>query len=283
MNDDFLYKSRPPVRKAFADSLSQRLQMLDTHPHTQPTGAMMKSTAIQSGAWRFALPTLILLTALACAFAFSEPVRAKTLELIRGIAGFSVEERSESPLQPFDPIETSPTQAYPVTSPGGIPASPTPVQPTVYPVPTVPVTSMIQNPPFPFGLPAWVPDGYLLDESAGMATSNDWVLLAWKNPDLSEIELLVEREYSGTNIPSGQNASEEIKINGKPALLIRGFWDENHQWDPRRGISLDWEKEGRHYRLNYTERGMARHEIIPIQGDMGKIIEELIKMAESVP
>jgi len=288
MNDDFLYKNRPPVRKAFEDSLSQRLQTLDVTQHYQQKGAIpmkMKHTIMQGNAWKFALPTLILLSTLAFVFAFSEPVRAKTLEFIREIAGFTVEERSASPLKVLDQDETSPTQTIvlnPVTAPDTILPAPTKVEPTVYTIPTVSVTDLIKNPPFQFGLPTWAPDGYTLDESAGIATSSNWVSLVWNHPNQSEIELLIESEYSGYSIPAGENSSEEIKINGAPALLIRGFWDAQHQWDPKRGISLDWEKDGQHYRLNYSERGTAHHEIVPIKGDMDKIIEELVKMAESI-
>lgn len=287
MNDDFLYESRPPVRKEFADGLSQRLQTLDINQPMQQKGAIpMIRTGLQGGVWKFALSTLILLTAFAFTLALSEPIRARTLELIREIAGFRVEERSESPIKSLDQNETSPTQAAvidSVTDPGGVSTSPMKVEPTVYIIPTVPVTDMIKNLPFQFGLPTWVPNGYILDESVGIATSNNWVSLVWNHPNLSEIELLIEREYSGYNIPAGVNSSEEIHINGAPALLIQGFWDADHQWDPKRGISLDWQKEGHHYRLNYTERGTAHNEIIPIKGEMKKIIEELVKMAESVP
>jgi len=288
MNDDFLYKCRLPVRKAFADSLSQRLQTLDANQHFQQKGAIpmkMKHTVMKTSVWKFALATFILLTALAFTFAFSEPVRAKTLEFIREIAGFSVEERSESPMKALDQNETTPTQVAainPITDPGSTMPSLTQVEPTVYTIPTVSVTDLIKNPPFQFDLPTWVPDGYILNESAGIAISKNWVSLVWSDTNIREIELLIEREYSGYSIPAGENSSEEIKINGAPALLIRGFWDAQHQWDPKRGISLDWEKDGHHYRLNYSERGTAHHEIVPIKGDMDKIIEELVKIAESI-
>lgn len=287
MNDDFMYKSRPPVRKAFADNLYQRLQTLDTNQHMQQKGAIpMKHTGLQGGVWKLALAPLILLTVFAFTFALSETVRAKTLEIIREIAGFRVDERSESPIKSLEQNETSPTQAAvvdSVTDLGGVLTPTLKVEPTVSIIPTVPVTDMIKNPPFQFSLPTWVPDGYILDESAGIATSNNWVSLVWNHPNLSEIELLVEREYSGYNIPAGENSSKEIHINGAPALLIQGFWNADHQWDPKRGVSLGWQKNGRHYRLNYFERGTAHHEIVPIKGDMMKIIEELVKMAESVP
>ena len=283
MNDDFLYKSRPPVRKTFADSLYRRLQTLDTNQ--QKGDITMKHTGKQGGVWKFALPILTLLTTFAFAFAFSESVRAMTLEFVREIAGFTVEERSESPLKTLDQNETTHTQAVvinPETDPGSVLPSTPKGEPTVYTVPTVPVTDMIKNPPFQFGLPTWVPDGYILDESAGIATSNNWVSLVWNNPNLSEIELLIEREYTGYNIPAGENSSEEILINGTPALLIQGFWDTDHQWDPKRGVSLDWQKDGHHYRLNYTERETAHHEIVPIKGNIEKIIEALVKIAESI-
>jgi hypothetical protein len=94
--------------------------------------------------------------------------------------------------------------------------------------------------------------------------------------------MLVEREYTGYNIPAGENSSEEIKINGQPALLVRGFWHAQ-QWDPRRGIAIGWSKDGHFYRLTYYEREPSHNEIVPIEGDMEAKIAVLVRMAESVP
>jgi hypothetical protein len=287
MNDDFLYASRPPVRKAFADSLRQRLITIETKPIFEQKGVVsMKATFLHGSRWKFALPTLILLTAAVLVFAVSEPVRAKTMEFIRVVAGFNVEERSESPLKDLEQNEVSPAQTNTDAQaiiPDNASLAPTVAEPTVYAVLTSPIDELLQDPPFQFSFPTWAPDGFILDETAGIAGSSNWVFFVWNNSDQREIELLIERDYTGYTIPAGENSSEEITINGIPALLINGWWDAQHQWDAKRGISLDWEMNDRHYHLNYTERGPAHNEIVPIQGDMDTITEELLKMAESIP
>jgi len=267
MNDEFLYKNRPPVRKAFAVDLRQRLMTLETTPGGRVKGVnRMNPTTSHASVWRVALPALVMLSVLGSLFAFSEPVRAKTLEFIRVIAGFFVEEGSESPLAAL-PQDVTPAAQMTETSTAAVAA------PTEYMIPTVPVSDLVANPPFQFGFPTWIPDGFTLDETAGIATTSSWVSIVWSNSEQAEIALLIEDEYTGYNIPAGVNSSEEIEINGAPALLIRGFWDAQHQWDPQRGISLDWEKDGRHYHLNYSERDSVHNEIAPIQGNMDEIIE----------
>jgi hypothetical protein len=287
MNDDFLYNNRPPVRKAFASGLYQRLSKLDMDDRARRKGVnFMKQSVIRWNARKFVLPTLFILVALAFIFAVSGPVRARALEWIRIVAGFTVEERAESPIKAVSAGEFSPTQTAVASSAGAAGTatpSPTIIVPTVYSVPTLSLPEVLKNPPFQFGLPTWVPGGYTLDQTVGVANSKDWVSLGWSNSNLSEIEMLVEQEYSGYTLPAGEGSSEEIEINGKPALLIRGFWDAQGQWDSKLGISLDWIENGLYYRLNYFQRGAAHYEVQPIEGDMGPIIQELIRMAESIP
>ncbi len=240
----------------------------------------MKNSFSHIFKWQYAL--VVLLVTAASVFTFSAPVRAKALELIRIVAGFNVEERNEDPLKNLDEGEIPSSQAAALisSSPTIAAASePTVMEPTVYSVPTFTLPEALENPPFQFGLPAWVPEGYVLDQNVGVTKS--WVSMDWNNSNKSEIEMLVEQEYTGYNLPAGEGSSEEIKINGQSALLIRGFWHDG-QWDPRRGIMIGWVKEGHFYRLNYYEREPSHNEIKPIEGDMEVIIKELIRMAESV-
>lgn len=281
MKDDFLYNHRPLLRKAFADSLYQRLSKIEPNNHIQRKGAyeMVKSVMTEHK-WKLALSVFIIVAILS--FAISEPVRAKAIELIRIVAGFTVEEHNESPIKELSPNEDKPTQA--ANEIAIVPTVSTPdIKPTVFPVETLELSAVLANPPFTFALPTWIPEGYKLDKTVGISSSNNWVSLIWNQSDLGEIEMLVEREYNGYPIPTGKNGAEEITINGKPALLVRGFWNAQHEWDLRLGLALDWEKDGHHYHLNYTERGSAHHEIIPMEGDTELILKELIKMAESVP
>ena len=221
--------------------------------------------------WQYAL--LAILIAAGSLITFYEPVRARVLELIKTVAGFNISEQTSSPMDGITASELSATQTSGQLS----------ITPTIYTISTLPLPDALQNPPFQFGMPAWVPEGYTLDENVGIANSNDWVSLIWTNSENSEIEMLVEQKYTGYDIPAGENSSEEIQINGQPALLVRGFWNEQHEWDPQRGISIGWEKEDHFYRLTYSEREPVHNEIKPIEGDMEATLKEMIQMAESIP
>lgn len=256
MRDKFLYKIRPPMREAFSKNLYQRLSRLEfDNLDQQKEGKGMKNLNKRNLTWRYALLTFLVVAALT--LTISEPVRAKALELIQTIAGINVEEQSESPLKDIEEenVET-------------------------YTIPTLALSKALENSPFQFGLPTWVPEGYVLDEN--VANAESWISLVWNNSNLSEIQMLVEREYNGYSIPAGENSSEEIKINGTPALLVRGFWNAQDQWDPTLGIVIGWEKDGHFYRLTYYERESSHNTIKPIEGDMDAIINELIRMAESI-
>lgn len=145
-----------------------------------------------------------------------------------------------------------------------------------------PVEQLLLDMPFAFELPKFVPEGFELKDSAAFANSRDWVLLLWSS-DNAEIAMLVERTYTGYYLPAGLGSAEEVQVSGQPALLIRGWWDENHEWDPTRKLELHWQKGDRYYRLIYTQRSISRWEIEPITSDIDGIIRELTRMAESIP
>ncbi len=194
---------------------------------------------------------------------------------------FNAEERNEDPLKNLDEGEIPSSQTTALIS--GSPTIAAASEPLLWNQPFIPFRPLpcpkrlrIRRSVWPA---AWVPEGYVLDQNVGVTKS--WVSMDWNNSNKSEIEMLVEQEYTGYNLPAGEGSSEEIKINGQSALLIRGFWHDG-QWDPGRGIMIGWVKEGHFYRLNYYEREPSHNEIKPIEGDMEVIIKELIRMAESV-
>ena len=282
MKDEFLYTHRPPVRTAFKVQLAQRLSAIESEiPAVKRENHGMRSASISFGrklAW------LVPLLALMIALSVSTPVRAMAAAWIKNIAGFFVEECNDSPIAAITISEAATLTPNDLVV--GIPMDtevPTALSPTEYAVSTAPVPDILENPPFPLSLPAWIPDGFVLDQNAGIALSENWVILQWHHPDLSEIVLLVEKEYTGYVLPAGENSSEEIDLNGQPALLIRGCWNGQNQWDMDRQLSLDWEKDGHHYHLGYTQREPEHLEIKPITGDQDLIIQMLIRMAESVP
>lgn len=258
MHDDFLYKNRPPVREAFSKNLYQRLSRLESESLDLQKGKTMRRSLNRKNlTWEYALFTLVIATALI--LTISEPVRAKAWEWFRTIAGINVEEQSESPLTEIEEKDVE-----------------------IYAVPTFALPAALENPPFQFDLPTWIPEGYVLDQNVAIAQSGSLVLLAWNGSNLSEIQMLVEREYTGYTIPTGTDSVEEVNVKGLPAILIVGSWNEQHQWDPSLGITLGWEEDGHFYRLIYAERESAHNTVKPIDTDRDTIIDQLIRMAESV-
>ena len=272
MNDKFLYKNRPDINQNFTARLYQRLTV--SYPEKEDTLNNKKHSQVFK--WQYAL-TVFLITA-GLLVTFSAPVRAKALALIRMVAGFNIQEQSESPLKDLSMGEN---ESGNMPDSGADNPAAVMIEPTVYPVQTEQLPEALKNPPFPFGLPTWTPEGYTMDQTVGISNSNSWVMMGWNNPDLSEIELMVEKEYTGYNIPAGENSTEEITINGSPAVLVRGFWDKNHQWDSSLGIVIGWKLDDHFYRLTYSQREPLHNEITSID-DLDSKIYELTQMAESV-
>lgn len=228
--------------------------------------------------WKFALTIILMLFG----FVLAAPtdVRAQVIQWIKVVAGFQLEERGESPIlnggEQITPIMTKESNATLADL-----ASPVSATPTVAVYPTTAPQTILSNPPFAFGLPKYIPDGFILMDNGAIAKSNSWVSFAWSSQN-AEIEMLVEQRYTDYPLPTGIDSAEEIQVNGQPALLIRGWWDENHNWDPTRGLALHWKIGDIHYRLIYYQRSPVNWEIEPISGDADQVLKDLINMAESV-
>jgi hypothetical protein len=217
-----------------------------------PKGGLRNIKIKSSLLWKPVLLATLLIMSLV--FATSSQVRARALELVKMIAGYQVDERSESPLKDYEEGT---------------------VQATEYTIPVMTMPEALVNPPFPFNLPYWVPEGYTLKENVAIANSKEWISMNWVNPNGGEIFMLVEKQQPQYNLPIGVGSSEEIEINGQQALLVKGGWANAYQWDPARAVVIYWEINGLYYRLGYSGNG-------PI-ADMNKAIAMLVQMAESVP
>jgi hypothetical protein len=240
MNDNFLYQYRPPVRKEFAKNLYQRL----SNQKGKRIYFLKNPSAL---VWKFALAAILGLSLL---FTFSEQVRAGVLELIRNIGGFNVEE-----------VEMAPTFAP---------------NPTVYVYTPQPLSSALQDLPFTFAMPVYIPDGYILGNDIVVAESKDWVSLQWTNSEGQELNMLVQQDWN-LSLPASADGAEEIQINGEPALLLRGGWsaDGSGKWDTGRNmIQLYWRHAGLIYSFQFWN--------LPPGGDNGKFVQELIRVAESI-
>ncbi len=273
MKDDFLYKNRPPVRPEYATQLYQRLSQQYPDSRLEKKGAFNKMNGRRM--WIYALVTLALVVA--AVFATAGEVRASVIDLIKSVAGFNVVESNESPLKDFG--ENAAT-ADKTALPGQ--AQDTPMAVSTVIIPTLSLDDVLQNPPFEFSLPQYVPAGFTLTGDAAVANSGEWVSLTFANLDDAEIWMLVEESYTGYQLPAGIDSTEEVSVKGQPALLIRGGWNASHQWDERYGMELHWQQNGRYYRLIWSQRAPATRALQPISGDLEQVERELLQMAESV-
>ena len=122
--------------------------------------------------------------------------------------------------------------------------------------------------PFAFGLPAWTPEGFALQDKVEAVLPSDpssyaAVLLTWQNADEEMITLQASVNAGAGPQLSGAGTVEQVQVRGHPATLTRlGL-----KGAPRR-LSLSWGQDGVTYTL--TAEGGVLSE------------EELIGMAESL-
>jgi hypothetical protein len=268
MNDKFLYENRPSVRKEFAETLYQRLssQAFDRRLDR-------KGKRNMNGRKLWVVAPLAVLLAFGVLMAASSEVRANVMDFIREIAGFAVQESPQSPLADLD------NATDPATASGSQDTAPL----ATVEIPALVLGDILQDPPFEFGIPQTAPAGFVLDEEAAVASSQDWVILSWSSSAGAEIEMLVEQEYSGYVLTYGEASTREVTVNAQPALLVLGGWNASHVWDDSYGVELHWQQDGHYYRLIWRQMGGEHNEMTALSEDADTAAQELIHMAESIP
>jgi hypothetical protein len=129
----------------------------------------------------------------------------------------------------------------------------------------------------PLQLPTYIPQGYEqeVDTSFSVWGNGDPMLrVIWrKEGQFALIGLWINQcteDAQGCGMGMGPGGLEEITLNGKPGTLVRGAWnEETRQYDLSDTISLVWRyDENTVYQLSSADQSL---------------VDELIKMAESVP
>jgi hypothetical protein len=247
MNDDFMLKGRPLPRTEFKNSLYSHLVSAEEK----------KKRVFPIFVVRYAVAALFL--GFGLLMVISQPVRADFLALIRQIAGFNVNETTESPIS-----QVTGTPYLIIT------------EPTLLPL------IDIQDAPFEFTLPQYLPEGFVFSRDYVIADSQRWVMLTASKADDYEITMLVELSDANLVVPAGIASASEISLNGTPALLIQGGWSADSQWQNNRGLELQWHQEGLRYDLHYTKKG-TNGVIVPFaESELADRLDELIKVAESI-
>jgi hypothetical protein len=188
--------------------------------------------------------------ALIAAFVVSPPARAAFSGLIVKIGEMLL----------VEPDETA-SQATP------LPES----QVTIVPQETLSLAEAQANLPYSISLPAWVPDGFKMGSLARIdyfPGAGPQVTITWygSDPNVGNIDLTIYAQRIDWLVETDD--VQEVEVNGQPAALVVGGWDaDSGQWDDEAGRMLNWMKGNEMYQLH----------------SMGAAIEDLIRMAESIP
>ena len=247
MNDEFLIQYRRTPHRAFADDLYAQLTQ-----ERRPAGyARLVSTPARRFAAGLAALCLIAATVLLAA----PGARATVGQLIRTIGGIT-----------FD--FTTP----PPDSSGA----------TIIPERVVSLAEARAMLPFELRLPAWAPDGFVLQEDQvriwlhTSGTERQTVSFTWLDPTHPQsIHMYIDIDHPASSwgqwLVGSESSVEEVVINGQPGALVRGGW-ENGQWQSERNMALLWQPEG----------AEATYMLFCTTQFTQVTLEDLIHMAESV-
>jgi hypothetical protein len=123
--------------------------------------------------------------------------------------------------------------------------------------------------PFAVTLPAWVPEGFTLNDQVEVvapadAAAGDYasLILTWENPEGAEVQLQVSTTLADQPPVGAAGLGQAVLVDGLPATLL-----ETQGLGPDR-LTLTWLRAGLNYRLSATGGVLAG--------------EQLLQMAESI-
>jgi hypothetical protein len=179
--------------------------------------------------------------------ALSAPVRAEVWFWIRQVAGLQVQEVNERPT-----VEPEVT-----LSPDTIDA----------------LAQVRSQVPYPLSFPTYAPEGFLFVDRVEVQGQS--VFMTWVKEDKDQILMMVDTDH-GQQYLMGKDASQEIMVNGQPALFFEGGYDQNHTWDSTiKMVNLLQKKDQVVYWLVYVSGSQS-----PFDREQAK--EELIHMMKSL-
>jgi hypothetical protein len=160
----------------------------------------------------------------------------------------------------FEPDETT-SQAAP------LPES----QVTIVPRETLSLEQAQARLPYTIHLPSWTPDGFKMGSVAWIdhfPGAGPQVTITWygSDPNVGNIDLTIYAQRINWLVDTDD--LQEVEVNGEPAALVVGSWDADRgRWDQGAARMLSWMKGKEMYQL-YS---------------IGAAVEDLIRMAESIP
>ncbi len=265
MNEMLLKNSLPPVREKFKQDLWLKINRT---PEKEPI--MDPASVPYRRPFRLAIAVFLLMTVVLFSL---KPVRVAALSWIQSLGSFLFEPASQNPNQGIFQGE----------KPDDENAIPALITPTIYNLPNDTPQHLLENSPFAFRFPQWIPDGFQLSPAAALANSKDWVHFLWQKED-AEIAFMVEKSIADDPlmVAVGDTAPETVEVNHSNARLVHGGWSTDGNWDLLRGMTLYWEEDGLRYRLIYNERNAENNALRSIQADPASVRETLLRMAKSL-
>lgn len=245
MNDDFIYRAMPEPRAEFSAALW--LGIAGREARTTRDMWKLALLSAKKAGWRLAVLSLVIV---GMSLLSIPSVRAAALQAIMSIAGFDFH---ESTVYPYEEV-ISYNEVY------------------------VDVEEARAKLPFSFGLPTWIPEGYVPSGKALVLLSADEsdlskatnIYLYWEDGSGNRLFLIVQApelaECSTCVIPIGADSTVEVVIHGSPAALTRGAWDpELEAWDTSQGtINLRWISEDAIYMLTAVESSVSEADLIRV-------------------
>jgi hypothetical protein len=125
--------------------------------------------------------------------------------------------------------------------------------------------------PYSIKLPAWVPDGFAMGSSVRIdyfpgAGPQVTITYYGSDPDVGNIDLTIYAQKIDWQVETED--IQEVDVNGQPAALVNGSWDiDSNRWNREAARMLNWMKGKEMYQLH----------------SVGAAVEDLIRMAESIP
>lgn len=253
MNDDFIQKALPNVRKDFAQSLYARISD-DTTPRFQRGSFLMRRIPRR---WQTALIILGLLILVAW---------SQIRLLIRYV-----------PIGNFWLIEfNSLTQSVP-NDQLVRPFVPTPPQlPTAIVEINGTQVILLNTYRSAYLTPEWIPDGFSATRIPGPGYSYEDSIGMWSNVNQETIRLFVVPRAGGARPYAPPGMYEEVHIHEQPAILIFGRLAPNssenpqaqRQWDKTLGLQLTWTAEDAIYTLETLGPYVSEAELIRMAESM---------------
>jgi hypothetical protein len=215
MNDDFIGKSLPKLRKEFAESLYAKI--------SKDTSNVSKAVMYQKLRRRRWLQATAIVLGVLILIAWSQ-----LKFLVRYV-----------PIGNLWLVEYNQTTQYSSDNLAAVPFVPTPLPPQIFDMTSMPS-------PEPGDLiiyyPSWVPEGYqpIARPNENISTT----LVFWSNDAQQKIRLFVETMHPYA--PAG--TWKEVRVQGKPAILIYGRLaltspdnpTATRKWDNTLGLQLHW-------------------------------------------